>query len=290
MLKRHAFSVSRVWSGLADLIVLVVFALVLLGENPQVLAEVVRTYYAEVFVLGNFLFFAIGYYIIATSPTALKTITGWFKKWNKYVFWSLFIFLSMVHAFLYLFVLSVGMGDMTQDMIPFLTFVFLGLFGFIAVFTIFIGDEQEFKLKPSTLQKLFKNHPWLVGLIFGASSVLTPIATFGLLVHSVRENKLAPKKREDRALGVATGFMNVLLGVFVAMMLSFEVLSATQGFEIESVFTSLLGRILVVGLIWYLPYKLFALVADEHPNMKFELSKSLVVIAIEVAMIYVLIS
>lgn len=289
MLKRHAFSVSRVWSGLADLIVLVLFAVVLLGDNPQVLAEVVRTYYAEVFVLGNFLFFAIGYYIIATSPTALKVITGWFKKWNKYVFWSVFIFLSMVHAFLYLFMLSLGLGDISNDMVPFLIFVFLGLFGFIAVFTVFIGDEQEFKLKSSTLQKLFRNHPWLVGLIFGASSVLTPIATFGLLVHSVRENGLEPKKRKDRTLGIATGTMNVLLGVFVAMMLSFEVFSALEGFEIESVFTSLLGRILVVGLIWYLPYKLFALVADEHPKLRFELVKSLLVIAIEVAMIYVLV-
>lgn len=288
MSKTHAFSGSLVWSVIADLFVLGGFAWALMSGSTDILSSVVRDYYPWVFVIGNFVFFLLGYWALLTSQDALKAVAKIFKKWNGWAIGFVFGLLGFIHALLYLFVFAAGGGPDGVLQAAVLTFGIVGCLGIGITGTVFIGDKYEFKLKPETLRNLVDKHPAPMAALLASSALLAPIPTAGIFLYSLNANKLMSVRRSPHTRSeTVVGTMHVLLGLFLAMLLSFEILGATQGFEIETQLTSLTARVLIVALLWYLPYKLFIQAVDTRPHPRFELLKSLVVVGLQVVLIYV---
>ena len=289
--KTPSWMTGFLWSLIADAIVLALFYKVLVSNPDDVLPMFLQKYYVESFVVLGLVFFFVGFLLIITNNNLLKRLNARLKTWSKWRMILIFLGLGTLHFIPYIMLSFAGVITEPGDIYfnhPAMWVLISGVVGFIILATILIGDETEFQLKGETIQKIYTKHPILLSLLYAWSALTLPMMTLGVFLWNAKTLSLRAGNILKTIRKPLTHILQLIFGLFVAMTLAFEVHIARFGSELDilNLFTPIFWRVLIIALFFYLPFKLFTLLADKSQNYRLELMKGLVVIAAEVALIY----
>lgn len=290
---RAAFAVG------VDLVSLVLFGLMLShGPVTGLIHPPLNIWWMTLVLAAHLAFFAILWTLFKQETSVVRFVQKfnavfdrpgpWYVGILKFLLWLALIILGllqalveMVYVFLNFITTSNSISILPQTLTVVLIVASSLAFALIASLPI----RRHSQRNPELVQRLLTQYPWFVTSAFALASIFFPVLSLIITIRLLnRSGFAASTPLAPTTHNTFFGLAQSLLGLMVLNLLQVEVVIQTT--SSPHAFSFYLQRLLMIFILWYLPYKLLLWLSQEK-RQTWELVWPPLYLGIQLILIYV---